>query len=270
MAQPVSIKGTKSGIILVLDKEIPFEELVPVIAKKFKQASGFLGQSDMGLLIRGKRLSDEQISTVLELIAQNSKLNIVCILDEDHPLEEAFTISVLHESRNASTPVEKTATYSAELSQEEKAQIENEAYRAAFEQIGDANARIHMGNIRSGQEIVSQHSIIVFGDVNPGGSLVSAGCIFVFGSLMGNAFAGAFGDTNAFVMATDFHPLQIRIADAIAVSANDEGGKSGRMLGRTRKDKKITPGPEVATYYSGQIARSAYNKKFQRSNQFFK
>ena len=75
------------------------------------------------------------------------------------------------------------------------------------------------------------------------------------------------GNQNAFIMANDFHPLQVRISDAIAVSPNEEGGKSGKFLGR--HNRNIIRGPEVAYLVSGQIARSAYTDQFVKENHFF-
>lgn len=275
MAQPVSIKGTKSGIILVLDESIPFIQLKDLIEQKFTEAAAFLGHSSMGLVIRGRRLTDSEEAEVLDIIKRTTSLSIVCIIDEDHPLDAAFTkmVSGINSSDNVIREQIQPQAIKPELSREERQQLMdqayNEAYQAAFEQIGDANARIHVGNIRSGQEIISQHSIIIFGDVNPGGSVVSAGCIFVFGALKGNAFAGATGDKNAFVVATDFKPLQVRIADAIAVSEEESGTKSKRLL-RRKSSRNTVSGPEVAYTFQGAIARSEFDSKYLRSNQFFK
>jgi septum site-determining protein MinC len=274
MSQSVSIKGTKSGIILVLDDQIPSTQLKTAIAEKFAESAAFLGQARMGLMIRGARLTDEQESEVLDIIAENTKLNIVCILDEEHPLDSAFTRAVADIPVVPREMVQPQAVRPAELTPEEKSRLMDQAYdaayNAAFEQIGDANARIHVGNLRSGQEIVSQHSIVIFGDVNPGGSVVSAGSIFVFGALHGTAFAGACGDSNAFVMAMDFDPLQIRISDSIAVSEDDKSQKnSGRFLRRGKKKKSIATGPEVAYTYEGAIAKSAYDRTFLQNNKFF-
>ncbi|WP_051227068.1 septum site-determining protein MinC [Butyrivibrio sp. MC2013] len=273
MAQPVSIKGTKNGIILVLDKDIPYEELRRDIASKFAEAASFLGKNKMGLMVRGRRLNDAEQEDLLEIIKGNSDLDIVCILDEDHPLDNAFVKAVRSTPHHVET-VQPQALRPTELTPEEKNKLLSEAYtdayEAAFQQLGDANARIHVGNLRSGQEIVSEHSLVIFGDVNPGGSVISAGSIFVFGALHGTAFAGATGDANAFVMAMDFNPLQVRISDAIAVSDDKKTVKeSGGLLSRRRK-KAVAGGPEVAYTYQGAIARSAYDRQFLMSNKFFK
>jgi len=273
MAESVSIKGTKSGIILVLDNTIPFDELKNIIFDKFSEAASFLGNAKMGLVIRGRNLSESEEREVLDIISRTTRLNIVCIVDEENPLDSVFTKMVNEAKTSPKKTVMPQAVRPQTLTEEEKRILQNEAYdeayRAAFESIGDANARIHVGNIRSGQEIISTHSLVIFGDVNPGGSLVSAGSIFVFGSLLGTAFAGATGNGNAFVMATDFRPLQVRISDAIAVSADKEVQSRTGIIGRRKTKKEETKGPEVAYTYQGAIARSAYDKKFLRSNKFF-
>ena len=52
MTQQVIIKGMKSGIILVLDPEIAYKELRPLIAQKIDEAAAFLGKK--------KSLKDEK------------------------------------------------------------------------------------------------------------------------------------------------------------------------------------------------------------------
>ena len=49
MGAPVVIKGTKSGIIVVLDKKMPFDELLECVAKKFSESSDFLGNTQVAV-----------------------------------------------------------------------------------------------------------------------------------------------------------------------------------------------------------------------------
>ena len=43
MKESVVIKGTKSGIILVLDDQLPYEQLKEAVADKFHSSDEFLG-----------------------------------------------------------------------------------------------------------------------------------------------------------------------------------------------------------------------------------
>jgi len=66
------------------------------------------------------------------------------------------------------------------------------------------------------------NSVVIIGDVNPGASVSSKGNIVVLGALRGTVFAGSAGNEKAFVMALDMSPVQIRIADTIARSPDDQ------------------------------------------------
>ena len=65
MKQNVTIKGTKSGLILVLDPLVAFSDLKTEMVKVFTDASSFLGKNSMGLIIRGKSLTDDEQQQVL-------------------------------------------------------------------------------------------------------------------------------------------------------------------------------------------------------------
>ena len=51
MSNSVIIKSFPSGIVLHLDKEIPFEELLMDIGDKFRESSGFFKDAKMALSI---------------------------------------------------------------------------------------------------------------------------------------------------------------------------------------------------------------------------
>ena len=74
------------------------------------------------------------------------------------------------------------------------------------------------GNLRSGHVLDVETSIIIIGDVKAGAKVISKGNVIILGSLKGNVYAGSSGNQNAFVVALDMDPMQIRIADTIARS----------------------------------------------------
>ena len=95
-------------------------------------------------------------------------------------------------------------------------------------ELNHATGQFYKGNLRSGQVLETETSIIVIGDVNPGASIVSKGNIVILGSLKGTAFAGASGNEDAFVLALDMAPVQIRIADTIARSPDKPAREGAR------------------------------------------
>ncbi len=96
-----------------------------------------------------------------------------------------------------------------------------------------ANACYIKTNLRSGQILEKDNSILLFGDVNPGGTVISKGNIIILGSLKGSAYAGSDGDKDCFVIALNMNPLQIRIAGLIARSA-DQNNQAASAPSGTR------------------------------------
>ena len=242
----VTIKGTKSGIILVLNPDLSFESLSESIADKFKEAAAFLGKHDMGLLIRGRKLSDEEVSRVIAIIQECSDLRITSVMSDDSDYEDYFK----EKSREAQEAIRIVGEPASVLS--------------SFD---GEEALIYRGNLRSGQDISSEKSIIVLGDVKPGGNVTSFGSIFILGELRGNAFAGAGGDHGCIIMAQELDPIQLRIADAIAISPDAEKGTRIKV----KKKKFLKPdtnGPEVAYIENGHIVKTSYDASFLR--QFYK
>lgn len=81
MNNSVVIKGNKHGIVVVLDADMEFSELKEHIATKFKDSAKFLGNAKMAISFEGKKLSDAQQREVLDIIAENSDLHVICIVD---------------------------------------------------------------------------------------------------------------------------------------------------------------------------------------------
>lgn len=184
---PVVIKGNKSGIRLLLDDSLPFEELVKEVEKKFSQSAEFLGDAQIVLSMEGRKLTEEEESILVQCISENSKLNVVCLVDEDQKREEIF------------------------------AQTLNET----LTQLNSNTGQFFKGNLRSGQVMEFETSIIILGDVNVGAQVVSTGNVVILGNLYGTVYAGAGGKNNAFVAALKMNPIQLRIGDVIA-RASDE------------------------------------------------
>ena len=184
----VVIKGFKAGIILVLNPDASYETLKKDIAEKFKASAAFFGEAVKAISFKGRDLSDEQKIEIVDIIQENCSLTILCIMEDDPVMEEAFGRSL---------------------------------ERKLMEQDYSNTGQFYKGNLRSGQVLDVETSIIIIGDIKPGAKVISKGNVIVLGSLKGNVYAGASGNNNAFVVALDMHPVQIRIADTIARSPDN-------------------------------------------------
>jgi len=99
------------------------------------------------------------------------------------------------------------------------------------------------GTLRSGQVVEHEGNVVILGDLNPGAIVRSTGDVIVLGHLRGVVHAGANGNRNAQVWALRLEPTQLRIADLIARSPDDEHGPDG---------------PEIARIVDGWIQVEAY------------
>ena len=94
MKESVVIKGTKSGIILVLDDQLPYEQLKEAVADKFHSSDEFLGNVSKAISFQGRELTDEQQEEIISIIHENCHLNIVCITIDDPEKEADFSRAI--------------------------------------------------------------------------------------------------------------------------------------------------------------------------------
>ena len=81
---------------------------------------------------------------------------------------------------------------------------------------------LHKGTVRSGERISSNGDLCIVGDVNPGAIISANHNIYVWGKLLGIAVAGKGGNNNASIASLYLNPLQLRIADVIAIGPKDK------------------------------------------------
>jgi septum site-determining protein MinC len=81
---------------------------------------------------------------------------------------------------------------------------------------------LHEGTVRSGDRISSNGNLFIIGDVNPGAIVTAKKSIYVWGKLLGIAFAGKNGNNNTSIAALYLNPLQLRIADIIAIGPKEK------------------------------------------------
>lgn len=184
MKDAVIIKAHKSGIVVVLDPKQEFEQLKKQVTEKFREAEKFFGDAKMAVRFEGRQLTEEEQMALVDCITRNSRVKILCIVENDPKQEKEFEKSLNQKL------------------------LELDANTGQF----------YKGNFRSGQVLEAETSIIILGDVHVGAKIISKGNIIILGALKGNVFAGAAGNQKAFVVALEMQPMQIRIAEMIARS----------------------------------------------------
>ena len=83
MKNTVVIKGNKYGMTVILDPGVPFETLLQDIATKFEESTKFWGSVQMTLTLAGRPLTPEQEFSIVNVITENSQIEILCLVDQD-------------------------------------------------------------------------------------------------------------------------------------------------------------------------------------------
>lgn len=205
----VVLKHHNYGFTIKMDPDAPFEDVLAEIRKKFSESSKFFKNAKIGIAFDGRELTEEEERCILNNISDCSSVEVVCVLTKDAFTEEVFKQAV--EATNKPLP---------EITVSE-----------------NSDGQFYRGTLRSGQVFEAQASVVILGDVNPGATVISTGNIVVLGALKGYAFAGCNGNQNAFVVAMEMLPVQIRIGSVIARCADGETKK---------KKKKNTLEPKIA------------------------
>lgn len=188
----VLFKGTKDGLIVLLSSEVDFATLKLFLKKKTEDAKKFFKGAKVSITFKGRVLNEEEQYELLEIISEQTQLNI----------------SYIHEDNNLN---KSDSIYS----------MDTEDYLSSNNYQID-KTQYYKGTIRSGQKIEFEGSVVIIGDVNPGGEIIAGGNIIILGSLKGIVHAGSRGSTKAFVAALTMRPMQLHIGDVITRSP-DQG-----------------------------------------------
>ena len=143
--------------------------------------TGLLSPKRGSIQFEGKELTDLEKYEIIDIISETTNLNIICIAEDDPKLEERMNQSLINK----------------------------------LNELNHKTGQFYKGNLRNGQVMDFETSIIIIGNVYEGAQIVSKGNIIVLGELSGSAFAGAGGNPSSFVAALSMNPTQIRICDTI-------------------------------------------------------
>ncbi|CEI83893.1 putative septum site-determining protein MinC [Oceanobacillus oncorhynchi subsp. incaldanensis] len=172
----ITIKGTRDGLILFIDENSSFEEIVQDLIKKLDESSPKKEEPVVSVKVKlGHRyLTEEQRNQLKKIIEEKNRFQIEAMESEVIPIKDAKT-----------------------WLDQSKLKVVNQI-------------------VRSGQVLETEGDLLLIGDVNPGGRVRARGNIYIMGNLLGIAHAGTEGDQEAFIAASYMKPAQLRIAEYIS------------------------------------------------------
>ena len=221
MSEAVSFKGNKDGIVLLLDCNVEFESLCQMIVQKMWDSRNFLGDHTSLIVNSGAVVLDAGQRLALKVLLQSLGHEVKYFLPEE--TEENIKPNMSQEKPQV-MPKAKVVSV-PEPVQEVVNELKAPEAVLDMEHYLTKSALAVRKNIRSGQKISYDGTLIIFGDVNAGAELEATGHILVLGALRGVAHAGSKGDKNAVIYANQLCSVQLRIADLIARAPDGENTK---------------------------------------------
>lgn len=179
MDRLVTIRSSRYGLDLELNPDVDFDILLDTLVRKFRDSARFFKDASMALSFSGRSLSRTDEDRILQVIQDNTRINILCIIEHD----------------------EKDGLM----------------YKSIIDRVlADAGRRagqVYRGTLRRRQILESREGVVILGDVEPGAHVVSGGSIIIVGNLYGSVHAGAYGDTDSYVVALSMQPKQLVIGN---------------------------------------------------------
>jgi septum site-determining protein MinC len=233
----IAIKGTRNGLLLTLEPETPFSELLTALSHRLSEAPGFFRGASLALdtTRRDLRINER---TELEALLANYQMSVTT-------LEQTPTVRHIEREVISSSDISSDQIV---LSEKTNAQTQEQAYQLDPRDSDDT--LFLRRTVRSGQAIHHASSIVILGDVNPGAEIIASGDIIVWGVLRGMVHAGYPNNENAIVCSLLLAPVQLRIA---------------HLLSRPPDGFQIQARPEFATIKNGQIVVEAWMNSHSRS-----
>lgn len=177
MNSSVSISIKKNQVIIKIDENAEQRTIISELKKKMLELKNLYKDDKTPILITGKILKNKEMEEIQNLIKRFIDVQI----EFDSP-----KVLGLH-------GIKKTF----------------------YKEVATSETKFHKGSLRSGQRIEFEGSIVIIGDVNAGAEVVAGENIIVLGTLRGLAHAGAKGNKDAVIEASDIDAVQIRIANIV-------------------------------------------------------
>lgn len=177
MSNCINISIKKNQVIIRIEENAEQKEIISDLKKKMIELKNLYKEDKTPILITGKVLKNKEMDEIQSVIKRFINVQI----DFDSP-----KVLGLH-------GIKKTF----------------------YKEVATSETKFHKGSLRSGQKIEFEGSIVIIGDVNAGAEVIAGENIVVLGTLRGLAHAGAKGNKDAIIEASEIDAVQIRIADKI-------------------------------------------------------
>lgn len=219
----ISIKGIREGL-LVTAGEGSWDAFESALLTTIQTQRDFFRGARVAVQVGDRPLERDEIRKLRDRLAEHDVTLWAVLGQSPETIRSARRMDL---ETDLITPIEETDQPPADT---ELPPIDSNEY--------GTSAVLLKNTLRSGRVIRHVGHVIVIGDVNPGAQIIAGGDVLIWGRLRGTVHAGANGDSDALVCALDMRPQQLRIANLVAISP---------------QENQARPHPEIAFVREGQI-----------------
>lgn len=184
MKNCINISMKKDQVIIKIDENAEQRDIIASLKKKMIELKNLYQDDKTPIMVTGKVLKNKEMEEIQTLIKRFLDIQI----EFDSP-----KVLGLHGIK-----------------------------KSFYKEIATSETKFHKGSLRSGQRIEFEGSLVVIGDVNPGAEVIAGENIIILGDLRGLAHAGAKGNRDAIIEASQISATQLRIADIVKEIEKDD------------------------------------------------
>ena len=212
----VRIKGTKHGLVILLDLEQDYSSIKNNLITKMEKAGDFF-KGSMFSIYDTTRLVPQQEEELKDIC---HRYGLILNPQLQWPFRDQQTEFGLEQSN----PVQNTVAPAEDIKNQD---------------VGE-QATLVYHTLRSGLAINSNGHVVVLGDINSGAEIKAAGHILIMGKCAGAVHAGCFGNNKAFIIARSFSPVKLGIADIIAEAPKRDNKKGLFLMAKINENGLVT------------------------------
>jgi septum site-determining protein MinC len=232
--QLVTIKGIKDGLLISLNQNEDWQNILNDLATRIDEQSSFFSGAFITVALGNRPVPRYALSSLKALLERRGLALTLILSESDTTLDAAQALDLRTALPTSQTGKHQPTDTLPSINPEEE---------------GVPGVMIRR-TLRSGRIVRSKGHVVVYGDVNPGAEIVAAGDVIIWGVLRGSVHAGSEGDDAAIVCALDFMPMRLHIGNHIAEVEKLNNGNQ-----RRRK-----PAPEIAMVKNSKIVVDTWSR----------
>jgi septum site-determining protein MinC len=266
VSEPVIIKGVREGLLIIMDDDVPFAQILADLVGRIKAQPTFFKGATVTLNM-GRRVFDAPEFDVLYRMLTRNGMKVASVVSQSvqsRMVVEGFgvgsrppsyaagdaAVSLGLKGRGSAAGAWNTAGTGA-VSTGGLAWPEGTDPAQGWDGVVEAGVGLFLRcTVRSGQSVRYGGDICIMGDVETGGEVVAEGDVVVWGQLKGIVHAGVGGDDEAVVCALKMNPTQLGIA---GIMARFPTTNTGYLFD--------TQPPEIARLDGGRIVLEAWRSE---------